>query len=310
MSETPTDKIKEQIIASYCAEINKKIGMSYPEILDQGDLNAVFLELVKTISDFGISGDQAAEIFDAMESHINNQPSRLWIDNIPAPIAGPIAVPFDANDISWAKELLSFRAERYFRSFYREKIKGLDLIAKMEYVSERLSELSLLPLVHGQKFVVPALQYLSDELERKFVRVKQTYEKRRGLGEPAGSQELAETISKKIRDLEAEALAKQQKIDEIVEETARQRGLTIRRLLYLLDSEMPIFKNAITNRARGEFVYLLSGLGGVSANGVKGEKIRQEYSTYSRRITEDDEQWLAKLKEKLNKVPLSKGGTL
>lgn len=115
---------------------------------------------------------------------------------------------------------------------------------------------------------------------------------------------------KKLRDLEAKANAIQKEIDEKIEEDALARGLTTRRLMYLLENEMPIFKDATNNRVRGELAYMLTGLGGVTKDGKKGETIRQDYSSYRRLITDEDKEWLEGWKAKLKKVPRNKGGTL
>ena len=212
---------KEGIIRYFRKEISKKLSSSLTAPPEDSDLNAPFLELVKIIKSSNLTGDEAAEVFDELAKEIDNQPPRLWIDKV--------AVPIDEGSKDRAKHALSFRAERFFRDHYREQIKSKDLPGKMEFISERLEALGRIPLGFGQIFVMPALEYLNDELERKFERLKKTKERRAVLG-----------------------------MNDEPGEPDRPKQFTRKQAIYLLQELIPEFKTA-DNTRKAEFITRLTG---------------------------------------------------
>lgn len=161
---------KEKIIKAFRQEIESKLLLPLSSSAEEADLNGVFLNLVQAINSSSLTGDDAAEVFEELGKAINNQPPQLWVDDVP--------IACNEQNIAAAKLALSFRAERFFRDIYREKIKNMDIVGKMEFISERIEALERIPLRFGQIYVIPALDYLNGELEREFERRRRTVERR------------------------------------------------------------------------------------------------------------------------------------
>lgn len=164
-------KVREELV-KLCSQ---QIAIRIARPLQNDKLDEVLVDLIDHLVSTKAKGDESAAIFDQLAYEIEHQPTSLWINGTPQPI--------DSGAVARAKHSLAFRAERYFRDYYRKNLEGKDLPGKLEYISERLESFSRIPLRFGQTYVMPALEYLYDDLEREFERQKKTMERRAILNE-------------------------------------------------------------------------------------------------------------------------------